>query len=220
MISIRCSMFGELEIAKGHFKKRDLMDIKQKNITILASVAALVIFFAAFMPWGSFQAVPFANVNLSNSFAGASDPFPGVTSFNGGPGGFSGPTSFSGMNINFIVTGWSGSIDVGGISLPNWLVVLLAAAVAGISWAIVTGSWQPPRFLSPILVLLGLLQIIATLIILMSSGKSSMGIGLLVTLAGFLTLAYTSIALARTSVPAQPVYGFPMQPEAPAKTEK
>jgi hypothetical protein len=115
------------------------------------------------------------------------------------------------------VTGWNGSVNLGGLSVPNWLVVLLAAAVAGISWAIVTRSWQPPRFLSPVLAILGLLQIVATMIVFMSSGRASIGIGILTTLIGFIALAYTSITLARLTAPARAAGGFPMTSEAPAK---
>ena len=77
------------------------------------TIAALLVFAAAFMPWGTINGVP----NMPNPFGGNS-PFGNSSPF-GGNSPFGGANPFQGMDLHFTVTGWNGSISLLGLSLPN-----------------------------------------------------------------------------------------------------
>jgi hypothetical protein len=155
------------------------MTNQRTNWAVWASVATVLVFAAAFMPWGVIRGTPSAS------------------SFNGPAGEFFGSNPFGGMTVTLTVTGWNGTVTLAGISLPNWTVVLLAAAVTALAWLVVTDAWQPPRYLGPALAVLGLLQVLLTLLVLAGSEKSSLGIGILATAVGLGILTFTSFSLAK-----------------------
>jgi hypothetical protein len=154
------------------------MTNQRKNWAVWSSIAAVLVFAAAFMPWGEFQAT-------------SSAPF-------GGPSGdFFGSNPFGGMTVTLTVNGWNGTVTIAGVRLPNWTVVLVAVAVAALAWSVVSNAWQPPRYLGPLLAVLGLMQALLTLLVLAGSEKSSLGIGILATVAGLGVLTFASFSLGR-----------------------
>jgi len=126
--------------------------------TIGVTVAAVVVFLASFLPWGAFRGTP-------------SLPFS--------------PGFLPAVEMTFTLTGWNGSINVLGVTLPNWLVVVAAAAAASFCWLKDLRLWEAPRHSPCVAAGYGLFHAIWTAIALIGSGKGSIGIGLLATLLAF-----------------------------------
>jgi hypothetical protein len=102
------------------------------------TIAAVVIFVSAFMPWGT---VRNAQLNLPNvRFTGQIPPNEFGPSMN--PAMFNG--GFPGVTFDITMTGWNGMLTLGGLRIPNWLVVLAAAAVAALEWLAVNRVWTAP----------------------------------------------------------------------------
>ena len=80
--------------------------------------------------------------------------------------------------------------------------MLLAAAATALAWPVATDAWRPPRYLGPALAVLGLLQVLLTLLVLVGSGKSTVGIGIVATAVGLAAITFASFALAVTRPPA------------------
>ena len=158
---------------------------QRKHLAIWTSIAAVVVFMAAFMPWGEVQGTP-------------------MTSFHGPAADFFGSNPFGGMTVTVTLNGWNGTVTLAGIQLPNWTVVLLAVMVTALAWLVVSDAWQPPRFLAPALATLGLLQVLLTLLVLAGSGNSSLGIGILATIAGLGVLTFAAFSIAMASPSAAP----------------
>src|SRR5215472_10363747 len=96
-----------------------------KNLAIGVTLAAVVIFAASFMPWGTIRGT--ATLNL---------PFL--------PKGTEVPDLFGGMEVVVTVTGWNGNMLLGRLELPNWLVVVAGIGVASLCWLKVTSVWAAP----------------------------------------------------------------------------
>ena len=158
-----------------------------KNCAIGVTIASVLIFAAAFMPWGEISAIPAIN---SNSPFGGSFPFPG--------------NPFPRMNLTITITGWNGSISLGGLSLPNWLVVLASAGVATLCWLKVASVWDAPSALLFALAGYGLLHTGVALFTLMGSGKSSAGVGSFVTALAFIGIVVILVQLVRSPKTAGP----------------
>jgi len=140
-----------------------------KNSAIGVTIASVLIFTAAFMPWGEIRATPTLNSPFGGGF-----PF--------------GDSPFSGMTMTITITGWNGNITLGGLTLPNWLVVLAAAGVATLCWLKAATVWDAPRAVLFALAGYGLLHAGFALLVLMSSGKGSAGIGSLLTALAFIAI--------------------------------
>jgi hypothetical protein len=131
---------------------------------ITATLTAVIIFIAAFMPWGEID----VNIGLEAPFGGS--PY----------------DSFGTMNMGVAFTGWNSHITLVGLKLPNWLVVIAAGAVALMSCLSSFAVWKIHVTLPVVIAVYGLLHAISVLVILVGSEESSVGIGVLVTLLAFI----------------------------------
>lgn len=132
------------------------------RFAIGVTIVAVLIFVAAFLPWGSIRGTPNSPLSL---------------------GGLS---PFQGMEMTFTITGWNGSTSLGGLSLPNWLVVLAAAGVAVLGWLKATDVWAASSTLSFALAGYGLLHAALTCVVLVGAERSSAGAGAVLTAAAFI----------------------------------
>jgi len=126
--------------------------------TIGVTAAAAVVFIASFLPWGTIRGT-------------TPQPFK--------------IDSFPAMELMFSVGGWNSHINVLGLILPNWLVIVVALAVASSCWLKDLGHWQAPRHLPCVLAGFGLFQSIWMAFVLLGSGRGTIGIGLLTTILAF-----------------------------------
>jgi hypothetical protein len=141
--------------------------LRQRLVGVWIGVAAVVV--ASFLPWGTFVAKPTVSI----------EGFPG--------GGFPG-NPFGEMTMKVTLTGWTGTMTLLGMSVPNWFNVVLAVAAAAVATLGATGAWNPPRLLVVVLACLGLAQVAGTLLVLLSATGASLGVGILVALASFIGL--------------------------------
>jgi hypothetical protein len=114
------------------------------------TIAAVLIFAAAFMPWGTIRGTP--NVPFV-------DP------------------PFQGMERIFTITGWNGNITPGALTLPNWLVVLAAASLVALCWLKAAAVWDAPSAVLFALAGYGLFHVGFALVVLMRSENASAGVG-------------------------------------------
>jgi hypothetical protein len=142
------------------------MSAIDKNVVIGVTIAAVVVFAASFMPWGEVRGT--ATVNL---------PFM--------PKGADAPDLFGGMEFVATVTGWNGNMNLGRLKLPNWLVVLAAVSVAALCWLKATSLWAAPPALLFGLAIYGLFHSGDILVWLLTSEKSSAGVGSFLTVIAF-----------------------------------
>jgi hypothetical protein len=145
------------------------------------SLGAAFIFAAAFLPWGVISGVP----NLPGPF-GESGPFGAM---------------FGGLQLTITVTGWNGSINLGNLSLPNWMVVLAAAGLAAVAWLRALDIWSAPAFVPFALASYGLLHAGDFLVSMMRSSNASAGVGSFLTTATFLGLLVMLVQQARAPLP-------------------
>ena len=94
------------------------------------------------------------------------------------------------------ITGWNGSMTVSGIALPNWLVVVAAAAVAGLAWLRAGAVWTAPRPVPFVLAGYGLVHAAGSAFVRMASDRGAAGIGSLLSAATFVGML---VILARQS---------------------
>jgi hypothetical protein len=154
-----------------------------KNLVIGVTIAAVVIFAASFMPWGEVRGT--ATLNL---------PFM--------PKGAEVPDLFGGMEIVVTVTGWNGTMNLGRLKLPNWLVVFAAVGVAALCWLKATSVWAAPPALLFGLAGYGLFHSGDILVWLLSSDKSSAGVGSFLTVIAFAGMLAALIRHVRAAKPA------------------
>jgi hypothetical protein len=133
------------------------------------TIAAVVIFAAAFMPWGEIRSTPKIQ-----------SPFGGDFPFGGSP--------FQGMQMTITITGWNGNITVGGLKLPNWLVVLAAAGVTALCWLKASSIWAAPSAVLLALAAYGVLHAGFALVVLMGSSEGSAGVGTVLTGLAFIAI--------------------------------
>lgn len=100
------------------------------------------------------------------------------------------------MTITF--NGLDGGATFAGITFPNWTVLLLAGTTTALVWLSVTGTWQPPRYLAAALAGAALVQAVLTLVTLLSMADTTVGIGLLTTIAGLATMTWLCLLVAYT----------------------
>jgi hypothetical protein len=144
-----------------------------KNLAIGVSIATVLIFAAAFMPWGEIRGVP----EIPMPF-GENSPLGRELSEGMG-------RMFQAMELTVTVTGWNGNITFGRLRLPNWLVVLAATGVAAFSWLRAQSVWPAPPALLFALAGYGLLHSGDALVSFMTSSKGSAGVGSFLTVLGF-----------------------------------
>ena len=136
------------------------------KLAVLVSLLSLLVFAAAFMPWGTINALPTMTVTGM--------PFP------------AGEMPFGGMRMEMTMTGWNGSMSPGGFKLPNWLVVLAAGAIATLVWVRAKSITAIPGALPIALAIYGLLHAALAGFVLVGSSGGSLGVGTLLTAAAFL----------------------------------
>ncbi len=140
-------------------------------LAVCVSVAAGLVYAAAFMPWSEWS---------GSSIQGGRNA-PGVDM----------PPS---LTAHFWINGWNVTMDIVGVFLPGWAVVPLALAAAALAWLAVS-PWRPPRFLGPVLASVGFLQASLTAVLAASPGMT-VGIGAPLTVIAFLAILICSFAQA------------------------
>jgi hypothetical protein len=166
------------------------------KLAIGVTIAAVLIFAAAFMPWGEIRGIPKVQSPFGNDF-----PF--------------GDNFFQGMQMTFTITGWNGHITLGGLELPNWLVVLAAAGAAVLCWLKAGSVWDAPSAVLFAVAGYGLLHAGFALVILMSSDQGSAGVGSFLTVLAFIGMLVVLVQQARSPNAASPT-NQPLQPTGPA----
>ncbi len=136
-----------------------------KNLAIGVTIAAVVILAASFLPWGDLH----AKVEMPLM------PFlpPGQ------------PSPLGGLEVTQSITGWNSYLELLRIKLPNALVVFAAIGLATLCWLKARSLWTSPPALTFGLAVYGLVHSIAFLGVLLGSARSSVGVGLLLSIAGF-----------------------------------
>ena len=162
-----------------------------KNLAIGVTIAAVVIFAASFMPWGTIR------VRVGRGPATLNLPF--GTKGTGHPPL---PDEVASVEFGVRVTGWNGNMLLGSLELPNWLVVVAAIGVATLCWLKVTSLWAAPPALLFGLAGYGLFHAGDILVWLLTSDKRSAGVGSFLTVIGF---AGILVALVRHARAAKPV---------------
>jgi hypothetical protein len=148
------------------------------------SLGAAFIFAAAFMPWGVISGAP----KISAPF-GLGDAFGEM---------------LAAVQMSVTVTAWNGSINLGNLSLPNWLVVLAAASLAAVAWLKALDIWSAPAFVPFSLAGYGLFHAGDFLISLMIGSNSKAGVGSFLTAVTFIGLLVMLVQQARAPLPAKP----------------
>jgi hypothetical protein len=171
------------------------MSSKMKS-AIGITIAAVLIFAAAFMPWGEIRGTPKIH-----------SPFQGDFPFGGSP--------FQGMQMTITVTGWNGNITLGGLKLPNWLVVLAAAGVTTLCWLKASSVWDAPPAVLFALAAYGLLHAGFALVALIASDEGSAGVGGFLTALGFIGILVILVQQVRTTKATSPP-SQPLQPTGPS----
>lgn len=148
------------------------------------TIAAVVIFAAAFMPWGKIHRPD------------VETPFGGQLPFGGGP--------FQGMQFSMTVTGWNGSVNLGGFELPNWLVVLAAAGVTALRWLKTAAAYDAPPAVLLALAAYGFLHAGFAVMLFVASDKGSPGVGSFLTTFAFVAMLATLVQQSRGPAAAGP----------------
>jgi len=110
--------------------------------------------------------------------------------------------SFGGMKLNFSITAWNSNAALGGLKLPNWIVVLVAGGIALLMWLTARGVWKAPSALPIALTAYGLAHTGFQLVVLAVSKDASAGVGVFLTVLGFvglLVVVLRQIAALRTT---------------------
>ncbi|MFH1037760.1 MAG: hypothetical protein V1789_03710 [PVC group bacterium] len=139
--------------------------MKNSRIPIGEMISSGVVLIASFMPWGSFKST------VRSPFGGGSQ--------------------FSNIQITSTINGWNGSLTLLGITIPNWLVVVVALAVTVMAVCRQLKNMNVPPLLSILFSAYGLVHCGVSVSIL--GTKGTLGIGSLLSLAGFVSLIILSI---------------------------
>ena len=106
-------------------------------------IFAVVIVIASFMPWGTLH------TTVGGMFGGSP--------VSGSP--FSDMSPFGDMQITHTANAWNGNITLAGMTIPNWLTVLIAAAIAVFASLKAYEVWRAPRGVNILLALYGTLHL-------------------------------------------------------------
>lgn len=121
------------------------------------------------------------------------------TSLSGFPGGFPGDLAgglFGGITIS--VNAWSGNLTLAGLQLPNWLPIIAAAGATGVAYARSTGA-QLPAILPLALLIYALAHVAIFGLILLGSGRGSLGFGTIATLLALAALLRAIMSASKAS---------------------
>jgi hypothetical protein len=129
------------------------------------TVAGIVVFAASFMPWGEIKAAPKLDIG------GGTLPFPA--------------TPFGDVKFNFEITAWNSNATLGGLKLPNWIVVLAAGGVVLMSWLTARQVWKAPAALIIGLAAYGLAHTGFMILALIVSKDATAGVGSYLTALAF-----------------------------------
>ncbi len=142
-----------------------------KTHLISLSAACAVVVLASFMPWITFR----ATIDFGSAFQGQMES---MRQF---------------MEQQMTASGWNGNVSLMGITLPNWIVPIGAAAVAFLAWFRATGTWETPRGVGIAIAVLCMIHLgILLLVAVMNSDSTRLGFGsLLAALASGGMLALT-----------------------------
>jgi hypothetical protein len=160
-----------------------------KHLAIGVTIAAVVIFAASFMPWGTIR------VRVGRGPATLDLPFKldGTHPL---------PDEVASVEFGVRVTGWNGNMLLGSLELPNWLVVVAAIGVATLCWLNVTSVWAAPPALLFGLAGYGLFYAGDVLVWLLTSDKRCAGVGSFLTVIGFAGILVALVRHARAAKPA------------------
>ena len=132
------------------------------SVGLLIACAAVVV--ASFLPWGSVPAaVNFGDMKL---------PFGDFAPF--GP-------------LTLTVTGWNGHLNVGGLTMPNWVVVVGAVVIAAFHGLAAAGVWTAHPLVNLLIAGYGILHVVALGLILLAN-KGGINVGLIATMAAYITI--------------------------------
>lgn len=146
-------------------------------------IGAVIVLVASFMPWGTFT----------------STLKPTVT---GGP--FEGLNSFKDVQATITLSGWNGWINLFTVKIPNWIVVIAAAAVLGLALMEARTDIIPNPIMSVVLSAYGTFHVGFVMYILVPKG--SLGIGSILTFGAFVVfLGYALQNLVFGAAKAEPV---------------
>jgi hypothetical protein len=149
------------------------------------SIAAVIVFAAAFMPWGEITTTISAGMNMNSPFGNGS-PMGGDSPF--GDNSPFGGSAVASQQVTVTMTGWNGHLNLGGLKIPNWIVVLVAAGLVALAWVRATAVWPAPAALLLPLAGYGAAHGCVLAIMLIVGEKSSAGIGSLLTGAAFIAM--------------------------------
>ena len=135
--------------------------MKEKKIVRTALIIFLF-FIASFMNWGSFQANPFQE--FSNNLG----------------------LSFGNMNMTCNLNGWNSNLSIFGVSINNWIVVLLGIAIAIFIILDIKSIYSANKTILFVFIIYGIVHITAFGVFLLSKGK--LGIGIILTLITYIFL--------------------------------
>ena len=138
-------------------------------------LTSVVMIVASFLSWGSFEGAltfdsPAAEAMMRDS-------------------GFTAPT------MTFELSGWNGYVNLGPIKFPNWLVVVVAVAVALLAFSRAAGIWPAPKALMVVLAAYSIGHVGFLSFMMLLNG--SVGLGALVTLVGGFALLTMTLRLGR-----------------------
>jgi hypothetical protein len=144
----------------------------QNRFAVMLSIAAVVVLAGAFMPWGKIHG---ASVNFPMNMPPQGQGFP-----------FGGINPLEGLKVDLTITGWNGNIKLANLSLPNWLVVMAAAGIAGLAWLKALAIWSGPAAISFALAIYGALHAGFASAVLQFSQGGTVGIGSILTTLAFI----------------------------------
>jgi hypothetical protein len=146
---------------------------KKAPVGIIVWTVALVV--GSFLPWGTLRGS--MTFNLPDIHPAAMRAF----------------RSLPMMSIP--INGWKGQVTLVGVELPNWLPVICGVAVGVFGLLAAASVWKAPPAASIVLSSYGIVHMGFVLAVFIKS-SSSVGIGLLVSVASFIALLMLSVRAA------------------------
>jgi hypothetical protein len=148
----------------------------QNRMPVGAIVAAIVVLVASFVPWGLFDMPTQVLFGFGNfgAMCTANQHF-----------------TFNRPAFAMTINGWNGHLIIFGMIVPNWLVVVAAAAIATIAVLVRFTDIHIPRFFSPLLSAYGVVHCGMAAYFL--GPTQHLGLGVLLSLFAFVALLGLSV---------------------------